>query len=136
MTGRYDHGYGLSVAMAQSSLKGASMFGPSCNRFNPIRDRFWSNRIDFVGLADFLRRRHPVKTAASVASETGLPADSVKKWLSGEVQPNGRSVFALICAYGPSLISASVKGAPEWCDTEARAAKIAALKAELADLEK
>lgn len=112
------------------------MFGRTDNRSFPSRGHFWSSRIDFDGLADFLRRRHPAKTAACVASETGLPPDSVKKWLSGEVQPNGRAVMALICAYGPELISSSVKDAPSWCDTEAKAAKIAALKAELQELEK
>ena len=104
--------------------------------FGSIRDHVWSNRIDFDGLAAFLRRRHPSKTAVRVAADTGLPADSVKKWLSGEVQPSGRAMLALVCAYGPDFISASVKGAPEWCNSDLRAAKIAKLKAELAELEK
>ena len=136
MTDILKHGYGLSVAMAQSSLKGASMFGPFQSRSFPKLGHGWSNRVDFEGLAAFLRHAHPSKTAATVAANTGLPADTVKKWLSCEVQPSGKAMLTLICAYGPALISASVKGAPEWCDAEARAAKIAALKSELAELEK
>jgi hypothetical protein len=129
MSAGFKHGFGLSVAVTGSSRMGGVMFGSS-------KDHFWSNRIDFDGLASFLRRLYPSKTAACVAADTGLPADSVKKWLLGEVQPNGRAMLALICAYGPPLICAAVKSPPEWCDAGLRAAKIAKLRAELDALEK
>ena len=118
------HGFGSSVAMSSSSPIGTVMFGAS-------QDHVWSNRIDFVGLASFLRRIHPSKTPMHVSADTGLPPDSVKKWLSGEVQPNGRAMLALVCAYGPDFISASVKNPPAWCNRDLRAANIARLEAEL-----
>ena len=100
------------------------------------RDHVWSNRIDFEGLAAFLRRQHPTKTAQCVAALTGLPADSVKKWINGEVQPSGRAMLAMVCAYGPEFIAAAVRNAPEWCNQDLRAAKIAKLKQEIAELER
>ena len=112
------------------------MFGPHSGKISPKPDHFWSRHIDFDGLAQFLRRLHPVKTALCVEAETGLDADSVKKWLSGAVQPNGRAVLTLILAYGPELISACVVDPPGWCDDGARAAKIARLEAELAQMKK
>ena len=95
----------------------------------------WSNRIDFRGLAVFLRRLYPSKTAARVAADTGLPADSIKKWLSLEVQPNGRAMLVLVCVYGADLILASVKDAPDWCNRDARRARRAKLLAEIAEIE-
>lgn len=100
-----------------------------------LKDHVWSNHIDFEGMARFLRRLYPAKTALSVAADTGLPADSVKKWINGDVQPNGRAVFALIAAYGPEFISASLHHAPAWLDANVREAKTAALKSQIEQMQ-
>ena len=80
----------------------------------------WSDRICFSGLAQFLRAEHPQKTPASVEAATGIPADTVKKWLAGEASPNGRALLTLAMVYGPQVIAACVKAAPEWLDAATR----------------
>ena len=104
--------------------------------FGVKKDHVWSNGVDFASLATFLRRKYPYNTADHVSRDTGVPASSVKKWLSLEVEPRGRAMLALICAYGPPLICAAVKSPPAWCDADLRAAKIAKLRAELDALER
>ena len=85
-----------------------------------IKARFRANCIDFSGLANFLRREHPIKTADGVEGQTGIPAKTVRKWLDGETSPNGAAVLTLALAYGPQIIAACVKGAPGWLDAATR----------------
>ena len=54
------------ASMSKTSHTGTGMFGSN-------RDHVWSDHVDFIGLASFLRRVHPIKTAQSVAADTGLP---------------------------------------------------------------
>ena len=48
----------------------------------------------------FLRDRHPTHTRDSVASDTGIPSATVKRWLEEYSPPNWRSVCLLTQAYG------------------------------------
>lgn len=63
-------------------------------------------------LAGFLRARHPAKTAASVAAETGgqVTAAAVEKWLRLEARPGLAAVVVLIEAYGPDLVAVLAPG--------------------------
>lgn len=104
--------------------------------FGSFKDRVWSNQIDFEGMSAFLRRLYPSKTAQCVADDTGLAPDSVKKWLNGEVQPNGRAVFTLVAAYGPEFLHASLRRAPAWLSAVARAEMARKLESEIVERER
>lgn len=81
-----------------------------------------------VRVQEFLRARHPVKTATNVAAETGCGVHQVKRWLEGAATPNGEAWVALIAAYGPDFIAAVMPERMGWLDAalQAReAAKIA-----------
>jgi hypothetical protein len=95
------------------------------------RDHVWSEIVDFAGAAEYLRRKFPHKTALAVADATGLPPDSVKKWLLLETAPCGAAVIVLWLAFGDEFLRAAVKSR-----NDVRARKIAKLKSELAALER
>lgn len=86
------------------------------------------------GAGAFLRRLHPVKTAANVAAETGVPAKTVEKWLGGETQPGLTAFVRLVVAYGPAFLEAALRPPPDWISESARAAQITRLEAEIARL--
>ena len=98
-----------------------------------VSRKIWSDRINLEGLARFLRARHPIKTAANVEAETGIPSDSVRKWLNGQAQPNGAAVIAMVCAYGPELLHATVRGAPDWLSATVRERAMRELEAKIAE---
>ena len=73
------------------------------------------------GLAGFLRRRHPSKTAEAVAAETGLPAGSVRKWIYGETTPSLSALAVLAESYGAECLAAAFLGhVPAWLDEAVR----------------
>jgi hypothetical protein len=75
------------------------MSGSTFSKFgNDGRDR----------VVDFLTRRHPVKTAECVESETGIPASTVRKWLAGTSAPGFAALRALIGAYGSPFIASAM----------------------------
>ena len=91
------------------------------------------------GLVQFLRKRHPHKTAASVAAETGISERVIEKWLSGEVQsPAYSATIRLIYVYGPSLLSAAIAelmpDQPSWLDDVRRAELQKQLERQIAEL--
>lgn len=92
------------------------------------------NDLDLAGLSAWLRRRHPVKTAAAVAAETGLPEERVRKWLAGSAAPTGGSLVALLAAYGPAVLAAALTHVPAWLDESVRAEALAELERERARL--
>lgn len=97
-------------------------------------DHDWSDEVDMGGLVRFLRARYPDKTAANVAADTRLPADTVKKWLALVAAPNGRAMLVLACVYGPEVLVALLRRPPGWLVHSARAAEQSRLEAELAAL--
>lgn len=86
--------------------------------------------FDLDGLSAWLRARHPVKTAAAVAAETGLPQTRIQKWLAGAATPTGASLVALLAAYGPAVLAASMDHVPDWLDEQVRADELATLRRE------
>jgi hypothetical protein len=78
--------------------------------------------LDPEPLIRFLRRRHPRRTPEAVAAQSGLPPESVRRWLKGGVWPSGRAVVALVANYGPELIAGTLKRRPPWRDEAARRA--------------
>jgi|GEM_PF-2150127 len=83
----------------------------------------------------FLRTQHPAKTAESVAAETGLGIDRIRKWLERGSKPSCAACFVMIAVYGPEFLSAVMDRPPAWIATAARAARREELRAEIADLE-
>ncbi len=87
-------------------------------------------------IAKFLRRMHPIKTAAHVASKIGSSEYRVGKWLELSSAPNGAAMIALTCAYGPEFLAAVMPQRFEWLDEGLRSARRAKLKAEIAARER
>lgn len=82
--------------------------------------------------AAFLRSRYPAKTAESVAADTGIGAETVKKWLDGSARPAWDSVFPLILAYGPAFLVAVFPRQPAWLADAYQRERLAELEAEQA----
>jgi hypothetical protein len=105
------------------------MFGKTCPRFRaPV--------VDFAGLAEFLRKEHPAKTAEFVEARCGIPSKTVRKWLEGENAPNGAAVLTLALFYGPQALSACLKGAPAWLDAANRDEMVRKKMSEIEDLQR
>ena len=115
-----------------TSQEASGMSGTIADQIRSSAGKVWFDRFDLGGFARFCRERHPAKTAQHVAAETGLPLDSVKKWLAGDAVPGGRALLALLCVYGPDLAHAMLNGAPSWISSAARAECSRRLDAEIA----
>ena len=107
------------------------MSGTVAGQIRSAAGKLWSDRFDLDGFGRFCRARFPTKTAAHVAAETGLPADSVKKWIAGEAVPGGKALLALLCIYGPELAFAMLNDAPAWLNEAARQERQRALEASI-----
>lgn len=83
----------------------------------------------------FLRSRYPSKTAESVAADTGIGAETVKKWLDGSARPAWDSVFPLIFVYGPAFMAAVAPSQPRWLTDAYQREQLAALEAEQARIQ-
>jgi len=84
-------------------------------------------------IADFLRARHPSKTAQTAAAKIGVDAARVAKWLEGSSAPNAIALVAMFNAYGPTFLAAVMgEHAPRWLIEAARAERIAEHEAERA----
>lgn len=79
---------------------------------------------------EFLRRLYPSKTADHVAYDTGIPADTVRKWLEGVSKPSWAGLSRLIFAYGPAFLVSVYPSAPAWLDEAHRRERQDALRAE------
>mgnify|MGYP001417885109 CR=1 FL=1 len=90
--------------------------------------------VDLAAVVGFLRRRHPVATAAAVAVETGVSAGTVENWLSAKSGLSGRAFAALAWHYGPDFLAAAWEGCPWWLDAARRDAERARIDREIADL--
>jgi len=98
------------------------------------------NRVFKIGRIDgdacperavaFVRRLYPVKTADCVAADTGVPAQTVRRWLEGVAKPSWTAFSRLIFAYGPAFLVAVYPNAPRWLDEAHRREQQAALRAE------
>lgn len=86
-------------------------------------------------LGDFLRTKHPVKTAEHVAAETGISAPTVARWLDRGSAPNLWATLQLVGAYGAEVICALMDQPPASLALAARAERRTRLLAEITDLE-
>ena len=65
-------------------------------------------------LKDFLRRRHPFKTAAHAAAEAGVSLAAIDRMLEREATPSFGTLGRLLAAYGPALLAETMDEPPEW----------------------
>lgn len=79
---------------------------------------------------EFLRGIYPSKTAENVSYDTGIPSDTVRKWLEGVAKPSWAGLSRLIFAYGPAFLVAVYPKAPAWLDEAHRRERQGALRAE------
>lgn len=89
-------------------------------------------------LNDFLRAKHPVKTAEHVAADTGIAAATIARWLDRGSAPSAWALLALVGAYDAEVMCAVMAKPPAWLVARARQsererveAQIAALRARL-----
>jgi len=78
----------------------------------------------------FIRRLYPTKTADCVAADTGLPSQTVRRWLEGVAKPSWAGFSRLILAYGPAFLVAVYPNCPKWLDEAHHRERLAALEAE------
>ena len=105
------------------SRKAQGMSGQPVGKFSEAR---WDRAVDF------LRRLHPIKTADSVAADTGIKSDTVRKLLAGACEPTFRHYTRLLFAYGPEFAACVYPSAPDWLRADVRAERRARLEAEIA----
>lgn len=86
-------------------------------------------------LGDFLRAKHPVKTAENVAADTGIAAPTVARWLDRGSAPTLWATLRLVGAYGAEVLCALMDQPPASLETAARAERRNRLLAEISDLE-
>ncbi len=84
-------------------------------------------------VASYLRRRFPVKTAQSVAADSGASIDTVDNWLRGGA-PSLKWFVALVGCYGPEFLATVCPGL-DWLDEAVIAAEKAEIAREMAALE-
>lgn len=84
---------------------------------------------------EFIRALYPAKTAENVASDTGISAETVKKWLDGTVRPSWDGLSCLIFAYGFPFLVAVFPRRPLWLSDAYQRAQLAELEAEQARIQ-
>ncbi len=90
--------------------------------------------IDTQGWRQFLKARHPTKTAQAIAARTGLSPDTIDKWLRGTGAPSFDATMILAVIYGPEFLAACVPGCA-WIAEAARGARRLAIGETIATLE-
>lgn len=84
---------------------------------------------------EFIRRLYPVKTADCVAADTGLPVQTVRRWLEGVAKPSFIGFSRLILAYGPAFLAAVFPRQPRWLTEAYQREQLADLEAEQARIQ-
>jgi hypothetical protein len=110
-----------------SPTSGITM-GNSAHKFGKISE------ASADGAIAFLRQLYPVKTGAHVEADTGISADTYRKWEDGIAKPSWSHVWRLICRYGPAFMCAVLPNPPEWLDADRRAERQRQLDHDIAQL--
>ena len=98
----------------------------SCVRGNGMTSRN-GGKIDGESVkraVSFIERRYPIKTGAAFEAETGISADTFRKWRDGVSMPGWRHSLRMILIFGPEFLAATVEHAPAWL-AEAHRAELA-----------
>lgn len=108
--------FSASESRLHPSPKALPVSGQNRARIRATQRKSFS--FDPSRLARFLKGLHPRATEAHVAAETGVPAGSVRKHMSGETRPGADHMLAYLSVYGPGFAAAILP----YCDWPARAA--------------
>lgn len=119
---------GSSTSMFTASGRTMGKSDRSSGRIVPSDGRTLGERV-----ASYLRAKHPEKTALYVASEIGISAETVRKWLEQGSVPNGAAMLALIRRYRMSFVDGVLgEDADDWITDLARQEEQERLEAEAA----
>jgi hypothetical protein len=80
----------------------------------------------------FLRQQYPVKTAACVEAEIGIPADTYRKWENGTA-PSFNATLKLIARHGPEFLAAVMPTRFDWLDAAVQAREAKAIEVDIAE---
>lgn len=103
--------------------------GHNVGKFGQSDGRTLAERV-----ASFLQDQHPTKTALCVEAETGISADTVRKWLEQGNLPNGKAMLALIRRYRVSFLDAVCDD--DWVAELARQEEQARVERQVTDLQR
>jgi len=104
-------------ATPSSWQTGAGKFGGKSAKLGGISGQFGGDAGAPLRLGGYLRSLRPDKTAETVAAETGLPADTIAKWLPPtRSAPSFGALLVLAGVYGPAVLAAAYKRPPPWLD--------------------
>ena len=98
-----------------------------------------SGKIDSASVeraVSFIERRHPVKTGISFEAETGISAETFRKWRDGSAKPGWVHATKMILIFGPEFLAATVESAPAWLSAAARRQLAEKLEAEIVERER
>ncbi len=84
---------------------------------------------------EFIRKLYPTKTADCVSADTGVPSQTVRRWLEGVAKPSWTAFSRLILAYGPAFLVAVFPSRPRWLDDAYQREQLAELEAEQARIQ-
>ncbi|MCJ2143694.1 hypothetical protein [Methylobacterium sp. E-066] len=123
---------GRSTSMPTASRTAMGKSDRSNGRIAPCDGRTLGERV-----ASYLRSKHPKKTALYVASEIGVSAETVRKWLELGSVPNGAAMLALIRRYRMTFVDGVLgEDADSWIAELARQEEQERLEAEAAAIRK
>lgn len=105
---------------------------PASSEVRVSQSRQSSGAVAPERIFDFLRCRHPQKTADNVAAETGISRETIHAWFTRGSAPSWSHMAVLILVYGPDFLAAALPARPAWLDGAAREARRTALEAEIA----
>lgn len=122
--------------MGQSSPKRGTVFPKMGDSFPPKRGQLSPECTERT--IAFLRAQHPSKTAEEIEAATHgrVSAATAKKWLSRVSAPSFFACIALISAYGPAFLAAVMDDQPAWLQAAEREAEHAAIRRQIAALQK
>ena len=94
-----------------------------------------SAHVRIKALASYLHRLHPAQTAYEVSARTGISPRTVERWLELGACPSLPHFMALVRAYGPDLLAATLPDQPDWLLVARKAETRARLNAERARID-
>lgn len=105
----------------------------SCvNNRNPFRRP--DTDIDMAAFCRFAHAQLPTGTAAHLAAICGATVSTAEKWLRGETRPSAAHLAALISAFGPAFLAATMPATRAWSARQARDERVEQLLGELGRL--
>lgn len=90
--------------------------------------------FDQAGFCRFVRTAFPTSPAPHLAQLTGATISTAEKWLRSETRPSAEHLGAMVSAFGPAFIAATMPATRGWSARQARHERIAEIATELGQL--